>query len=647
MLSLLGAALGVFDHSAGTVDHSVSAVDREWRKHEAAWEQLQPRFAQVTALRQGDESSSSVDEWWRHRLAGGEAFFTRYDAQGHPREEPLQAPAAAQCSTAGQRRAAVPLPLGVEKLLPGLLPGVRPPAPVQRGGTPAQAPIFVGISSYRDGARCGATVAEAFAKARRPERVVVGVVDQLIPGDVSCVDAYCEIMAARHDLDECPFRDHIRTLTQAAHKARGPSAARHGQQSLIQPAHDEWCLQIDAHAKLAPEWDLRAIAMWRQAGNERAILTHYPPGLAAYGEGAFESPLHAPQSCTWGWGERDERFMPRTTGQPHCAWLKEPKLGVAWSAGMSFSKCHAETRVRADPRLHYAFDGEEAARGARLWTHGYDFYAPPRPLVFHDYRANAQAWGHEYTVGFGSAQRKAEEEGAARLRALFDLPGSGAAAALLCAEGFGLGSARSLEQWVAFTGVDVAEHRFEAGVAAGARCAGLNWVPWLAQVPPSIALRRRRTAWRASRDSVGEAAAAEAVARASLGDSVPEDDGVGAATQPGGDLARHRHRKASQEKGPALSSSDGKLLAHLLRVAERQERRQERTRLVVADDDAHRWLGPVIDRETLARQQTSNEEVSVGLVGLVIGVGLVIKGGARAGKQLQEEVHLRQLKRGN
>ena len=47
--------------------------------------------------------------------------------------------------------------------------------------------IFLMIASYRD-FQCRETIASAFAKADHPERLYVGAVDQVVPGDTGCLD---------------------------------------------------------------------------------------------------------------------------------------------------------------------------------------------------------------------------------------------------------------------------------------------------------------------------------------------------------------------------------------------------------------------------------------------------------------------------
>ena len=74
-----------------------------------------------------------------------------------------------------------------------------------------------------------------------------------------------------------------------------------------------------------------------------------------------------------------------------------------WAAGFSFSKCHAEISVPYDINLIQLWTGEEYSRGARLWTHGYDFYTPTVPIIAHDYSPgkDQKNWGakrEEYVV---------------------------------------------------------------------------------------------------------------------------------------------------------------------------------------------------------------------------------------------------------
>ena len=60
-------------------------------------------------------------------------------------------------------------------------------------------------------------------------------------------------------------------------------------------------------------------------------------------------------------------------------------IEAIWGAGLSFSKCHAERKVKVDPHTPNIFDGEEFSKAMRYWTFGYDIYSPHRVFVLHDY----------------------------------------------------------------------------------------------------------------------------------------------------------------------------------------------------------------------------------------------------------------------
>jgi Glycosyltransferase (GlcNAc) len=47
---------------------------------------------------------------------------------------------------------------------------------------------------YADGARCGKTIVDLFAKAKDPDKVIVGIVDQSAENDMFCLEAYCKEM---------------------------------------------------------------------------------------------------------------------------------------------------------------------------------------------------------------------------------------------------------------------------------------------------------------------------------------------------------------------------------------------------------------------------------------------------------------------
>ncbi|CAN0389297.1 unnamed protein product, partial [Discosporangium mesarthrocarpum] len=136
--------------------------------------------------------------------------------------------------------------------------------------------------------------------------------------------------------------------------------------------------------------------------------------------------------------------------------MTEPKMTTTWGAGYSFSKCHAERAVPYDPYLNQIFDGEEFSKMARLWTRGYDVYTPRKSYIAHDY-------SHPYSDQTTSWRRNSglkgetQRESNRRLWNLLSMPegdGEGSPAAEEMKRGpWGLGTKRTLDQFIAFTGV--------------------------------------------------------------------------------------------------------------------------------------------------------------------------------------------------
>lgn len=67
-----------------------------------------------------------------------------------------------------------------------------------------------------------------------------------------------------------------------------------------------------------------------------------------------------------------------------------PQLQPYWAAGFSFSRGHFKVRVPYDAYQPMVFQGEEIVLGIRGFTFGYDFYAPERSVIFHEYAVHSQ-----------------------------------------------------------------------------------------------------------------------------------------------------------------------------------------------------------------------------------------------------------------
>jgi len=347
-----------------------------------------------------------------------------------------------------------------------VLSRARPPKPVLAdGGKPPS--IFLGLAGFRDGFRCGKTIFTAYSHADFPDRLFVGVVDQRATTDEACLDEYCKLAAAKWpEHGDCRYQDHIRIFHMEAEESRGPTLARANQQTLIQD--EEFCLELDAHSILLPSWDTKIIADWARADNEMAVLSTYIEGLEhiqSDGETHVQED-QAPHLCR---AAMDSKFF-RNQGAANVLNSRTPMMSPFWGAGLSFSKCHAERRVKVNPHTPWLFNGEEFLRASHLWTFGYDMYSPSLNglVAMHNYSHITHSF-----MQLQVDQEKKEREtqmGENRVSLELHRPYSGP----VDSEEYGqynFGSARSIEQYMVFAGLANPDKLED-------RCYQLHWVPF-------------------------------------------------------------------------------------------------------------------------------------------------------------------------
>ena len=230
--------------------------------------------------------------------------------------------------------------------------------------------IFVSIASYRDSELCP-TLDSLFANARHPDRVFVGAVIQNDPSDEGLTMKY-----ANHA--------HVRSLELAARHALGPCYAR----SLAQSLHrgEQFVLQIDSHMRFRQNWDDYLIGLWKQTNHDNG--NHNKVVLTAYAVG-YELPNKIPHEergtllVPW---KFDENGMLRQRGRLLKKDATQSQSAIPcrlYAAGFNFGPASMILDVPYDPTLDFLFFGEELSMAVRLYTHGYDLYAPPLSVVYH------------------------------------------------------------------------------------------------------------------------------------------------------------------------------------------------------------------------------------------------------------------------
>ncbi|KAF0717688.1 Aste57867_2158 [Aphanomyces stellatus] len=347
---------------------------------------------------------------------------------------------------------------------------LRPPPP----RIPDMYDIFIGISSFRDGPRCGFSLFTAFSRATYPERVHIGIVDQTQDDDAICVDEYCKL-TVEAGWTECKFKDQIRVDAHDSKTSKGPTVARWQQQQLIQD--EEFCLQIDAHSQFLQDWDVLMVDEWKRTENEMAVLTTYPMHYDSIGPNMTRNEHIASHLCHYN-ARKTASEIPIISGKEVMHDSELPQMAPLWGGCLSFSKCHAERRAQNDKHMNWVFWGEEYLRSMQLWTRGYDLYSPSRHghVVFHNWsddKGMKKRFSDNVTQMVTQEQHDKEVELAFnRLRLVLGLPFYGDVDALEIATYHG-GHVRSVEQFLAFSGISNVDPTLDR-----ARCEQLHWVPF-------------------------------------------------------------------------------------------------------------------------------------------------------------------------
>jgi len=354
--------------------------------------------------------------------------------------------------------------------------------------------ILVTLASYRD-YECHRSLISAFEKAKNPDLIYFGVFEQHDPSDKPCL--FFEEVCGDQQYDEnvsiiggpdpqlvgkrsanapkhpiCSRMHQIKVRRLHFMEGAGPTHGRHHSELMLE--RQEFHMQIDSHSQFVQNWDEVVKQSWRATQNEYAVLSTYPKATGTSGG------KHVPVIC-------------RTDFQPSFHFMlkhnasrlmlmpdpSKPMLVPFWAAGFSFSKAHRVRRVPYDGYTPMLFDGEEYGIGARMWTHGYDFYAPNNDVVYHLYSDGKERrkrvkyweieWGKRYQI-----QRKS----AARIRAMFDdIPIAGVEIDRQDLEKYSLGSVRPIEAYYKFSGVDMKHHK-SIDLCAKALKGDFHRVPW-------------------------------------------------------------------------------------------------------------------------------------------------------------------------
>jgi hypothetical protein len=154
-----------------------------------------------------------------------------------------------------------------------------------------------------------------------------------------------------------------------------------------------------------------------------------------------------------------------------------PRRHAFCGGGFIFGAAQRALEVPFDPHIYFL--GEEPNLAVRLWTHGWEFFSPNVPLIYHHY--GAQGPGRRHSWGEVKRSQRLHRLTLQRMDHLLKVRRSNNPAALVDLHRYGLGRVRSLDDYEAFAGVCFRTRRIDPRARRGE-------VPEVAHLPPRLVL---------------------------------------------------------------------------------------------------------------------------------------------------------------
>jgi len=281
--------------------------------------------------------------------------------------------------------------------------------------------IFLSVATYRD-ENCFNTIYHAYEKAKNPEKLFIGLVQQnchkdcksgvlanlsmvLVPPDDDCYQQFCDTDLGKPICD----RGQIRVLNIDEPESLGPYAARYFASKMWYG--EQWFMQTDAHMTFATHWDATSIEMLQMAPSKKPILSHYPPSHTYDLDGHKDRPgarLCGPIFAT---SDLESQIIRLEGGGGYDAQkLEYPAFAPFTAAGYFVAHSDFLRQVPFDPFLPWIFMGEEIIMSSRLWTAGYDIFSPTEAVVGHIYvrRHKPKFWESVHRAFTMGVRRKSD-----------------------------------------------------------------------------------------------------------------------------------------------------------------------------------------------------------------------------------------------
>ena len=307
--------------------------------------------------------------------------------------------------------------------------------------------VFISLAAYRD-PELLPTVVDLFTKAKKPERLNLCICWQY--GDDEYEDNFISELSS-YDYEN------IKILKIPHQKSKGVCWAR----SLIQDYYngEKYFLQLDSHHRFVQNWDEKLIQELKKLQKKKIkkpLLTAYVP--------SYEPANDPADRINLPWELKFDRFLPQGPAMPRPETiddykdLKGPVPAHLLSGHFIFTIGQYVKDVPYDPEFY--FHGEEISMAIRSYTSGYDMFYPHKVIIWHQYtRAGATRHWDDY-----SDWNNKNENSHTRYRQLVKMEER-----TIDFGKYDIGTERSLEDYIEFSGIDVTNKKVHPDTVEGKR----------------------------------------------------------------------------------------------------------------------------------------------------------------------------------
>lgn len=310
--------------------------------------------------------------------------------------------------------------------------------------------IFISIAAYRD-SEIIPTVLDCIKKADKKSRLFFGICLQ----DTKKKYWQLKNLKKRHKLN-------MQIIYVDWKDSQGACWARYIIQKKLYRNQDYY-LQIDSHHRFIEQWDsvlVHLLNKKKAAGHNKAIIGGYCP---AFDNENNQCNLDGVQMCAFDTfaNDGDLMFKPLVLSSSLQSITDIPARYL--SAHFLFSDGSFCIECPYDPNLY--FRGEELSLSARAYTHGYEFFHPTFPIIWHLYLRlkNPKHWdNHVKQNGFIIDSSTKDNKSKERIRKLLNMEKND-----IKFGQYGLGTIKSLHDYELYAGLDFKNkkvHKYTANI---------------------------------------------------------------------------------------------------------------------------------------------------------------------------------------